>query len=213
MIIDADKMHSLWLENDRGDVWTYPDGACPGDEPEGFIYQHSVFPLHVTHRCHRAVLRSEVDACDHPASDVVKTRGWIDGVEGRECKCCNGTQVKQAEEPWPDTWDAAGSREVFTGSSGCIPDLALALARGSLVERTRSLLRGYWPRRYEMRTAIRIASDACERCMNSLMWMYGLKGGYRERSGEWRASNTECDFCRHMKADDTVPTRSEMVSG
>lgn len=196
MNINTSQLHTLWLENAEGDVWLYPDGEPPGSEPEGFIYQHSKFPCRLTHTILRGVLREEVDACDHPAADVRKTYGWIDGMEGRECARCSGTQVKAEAEPWPEAWDAHGSRQLMAGSSGYPRELALALARPSIRDRLRAALRGYFRLpAYPLDVAIRIAADACERCLNSLLHRYGQGDGYREFSAQWHKARTSCEFC------------------
>lgn len=203
MIIDTSKLHTLWRENADGDVWTYPDGACPGSEPKGFIYQHSIFPNHLQHTCLRSVLSTEVETCDHDPEFIKRTGGWIDGVKGRECMKCNGTQVINEDEEWPEKWDANGSRRVFEGSNGYSVELALAMCRPSFKERLVAASRGFFRlKTYPLDVAIRIAADNCERCMNVLLYKYGQNDGYREFSEEWHRCGTTCHFCEHLGRGD-----------
>lgn len=50
---------------------------------------------------------------------------------------------------------------------------------------------------YTLAEAIYVYCNACERCMNVLLYKY-LNGedGYEEYSEEWKKCNTECDWCR-----------------
>ena len=74
---------------------------------------------------------------------------------------------------------------VLEFSSSCSPDLVLALATGANGQRA-----------YKLDVALVIASEACERCMNSLAHLYGLAWGYPENGDEWQKTNTECEMCR-----------------
>lgn len=181
MIIDKKKLYTLWYENESGDklVPDFKQGGC--GPPKGFIYQHSRFPTQLQHSVLRFVLREEVDACEHPPENVVKTYGWVDGVEGRECKKCHGTQVKKLAECWPMGWDACGAREMICGSQGWQESLALKLANSG---------------EYTLSESIIVTATCCERCMNALAHRYGLEWGYPEYSKDWYKTNTECDFCR-----------------
>ena len=187
MNIDKSKLNILWYENEEGEKHVPGPDDIPGDQPKGFIYQHGMFPTQLTHNILRLVVREEVDACSHPAENIVKTYGWIDGMEGRECKACHGTQVKKVADPWPEKWDAEGSRSLMVGTSGWSEDLVLAMANSGDFMLFESIL---------------VAANACERCMNSLAHQYGLKWGYEEYSQEWAESNTSCEFC---------DTRNEVV--
>lgn len=194
MIIDESKLKTLWLENKDGEVcFNYMD------PPKGFIYQHSKFPCDLHHSVLRAVLKEEVMNCEHPNEYIRKTYGWIDGVEGRECALCGGTQTKQVDEEWPEEWNSDGCRHLFSGTSSYPGELVLAMSRLSIKERFIAAKRGYFKLKiYPVSKAIRIAADACERCLNSLLYMYGLDGGYKEFSDEWHKCGTECDFCKHL---------------
>ena len=194
MLIDESKLQTLWLENKDGE-------ACYDymNPPKGFIYQHSKFPCALHHTILRAVLKEEVNSCDHPVEHVRKTYGWIDGVEGRKCALCKGTQTKGTHEEWPEKWEADGCIQLMSGSSSYPGELALAMSRLSLKERIIALKRGYFAlKTYPLSVAIRICADTCERCLNSLLYMYGLNNGYKEFSDEWHKCGTECDFCKHL---------------
>ncbi len=50
---------------------------------------------------------------------------------------------------------------------------------------------------YTLGQAIWIYANACERCMNVLLYKYlDGKDGYAEFSEEWKKANTECGFCK-----------------
>ena len=50
---------------------------------------------------------------------------------------------------------------------------------------------------YTLEQAIWVYANACERCMNVLLYKYlDGKDGYEEYSEEWHKANTVCDFCR-----------------
>lgn len=58
---------------------------------------------------------------------------------------------------------------------------------------------------FTLEQAIWVYANACERCMNVLLYKY-LDGaeGYEEYSDEWHKANTVCDFCRkeqHLNND------------
>jgi hypothetical protein len=194
MNIDESKMESLWLENEKGEV-----SYDVVDPPEGFIYQHSKFPCTLNHNVLRAIVPKEVGSCDHPIEDIRKTYGWIDGIEGRRCARCGGTQTKKTTEDWPENWDASGSVSLISGSSSYPKNLVLALTRPTLKERLISLGRGFVRlKTYDLDKAIRIAADSCERCLNVLLYKYGQNDGYKEFSDEWHRCGTECQFCEHL---------------
>ena len=178
MKITKDMIPTLWYENEEGEKCMFDNGTTP---PKGFIYQHSQFPLTLNHQILRAVVTDEVKSCPHHEKDVKPTGGWIDGVEGRECVNCNGTQTRNTSEQWPDKWDAHGSRDIMTGSSSYPQDLVLAMANSN---------------DWDLSEAIIIAANSCERCMNALAEKYGLKWGYKEFGEEWQKCNTSCEFCK-----------------
>ena len=179
--IPKDSLLTLWYENEDGNKWA-PDleGGFP-ELPEGFVYQHSSFPNVLHHTVLKLTQRDEVDKCPHEDLYVSPTFGWVDGIEGRDCSMCGGTQIKSTDEDWPDVWDADGSQTLMTMESGYPDDLVLCIANS-----------GDWG----LRDAILIVANSCERCMNALAHKYGLDWGYEEGSKEWKKSNTVCDFCR-----------------
>ena len=185
---------TLWYENDAGVKWVPPIGVSI--PPHGFKYQHSQFPNYLRHTVLKLVQRDEVDNCTHPKDDVVKTYGWIDGIEGRECQRCKGTQVKSVDVEWPEKWDAEGSRDLFAGESGYQEDLVLAMAKDG---------------RYTLGESILLVANACERCMNSLAHKYGLKWGYPEKSEKWKKTNTQCDYCESMGTYKPSPPTEKLV--
>ncbi len=180
MNIDKSKLNTLWYENETGEKFVSLSNDGFSDIPEGFVYQHSAFPRTLRHNVLRFVVKGEVEACSHPAENVVKTYGWIDGMEGRECKRCHGTQVKKLADPWPEKWDAEGSRPFISMEDSWSEDLVLAMANSG---------------DFTLPEAILASANSCERCMNSLAYQYDLKWGYEEYSQEWMESNTSCGFC------------------
>lgn len=184
MKINKTKLLTLWYEDEKGNKFI-PDFTKnePDFPPEEFRFQHARFPCTLRETVNMSVIQKEVDECDHEQEFVHKTGGWIDGVEGRECKKCCGTQVKKIEDAWPEKWDANGSRQICAGESGWPEDLVLNMAKSG---------------DFKLSEAIIVAATSCERCMNSLAHKYGLDWGYEEESEEWKESRTYCDFCEHM---------------
>ncbi len=185
---------TLWYENVTGDRFV-PDltGDMPPNAPQGFVYQRSRFPRYLTESLLKLITSDEVNACFHP--DVRKDLGLIEGYEGRICEHCGGSQTKKLGEPWPDTWNAHGSREIGTGSTGWSSDLVLAMTRPSPQEQRIANDRGYTIRPMGLDRAILMAATACERCMNVLLWRHGLSDGYEENTPEWQKAGTSCELC------------------
>jgi hypothetical protein len=183
MKIDLTLLPTLWYEDGEGrrHVPSLEESEDLADPPPGFVYQLSRFPMTLHETMLRTVQANEVAACNHPAEDVRKTYGWIEGTHGRECMRCRGTQLRQEGEEWPDAWDAYGSREVMRGSSSWSEDLVLEMSR----PRWRFLGWLLGRERYSLSDAILIAANACERCLNALGYRYGLAWGYAEGSEEW----------------------------
>ena len=175
---------TLWYENDKGDRW-YPnlkaDYAGSADIPEGYNYQHSQFPTMLQHKILKIITAEEVDNCLHPGKYIVPKFGYIDGVEGRECKQCCGTQTRSVTEDWPTKWQSGHSRELMTGESGWSEDLVFAIAERN---------------GHKVGQAILQVANSCERCMNTLAHDYGLEWGYPKESEEYNRCGTVCDFCR-----------------
>ncbi len=195
MRIDLAKVPTLWYENEDGQRHILTDEElrdCP-KEPEAvkgekpFVYQHSQFPNVLHHTILKIVQASEVAACEHPAERIGRKGGLIDGLEGRECSWCYGAQTRKTGEEWPDEWEAYGSRSIGTGTSSRPEDLVLAMASRPWWK--------FWRTRYSLGDAIFIAANSCERCLNALGYLYGMKWGYAEGSVEWLESGTRCQFC------------------
>ena len=198
MIIEKSKLLTLWMEDEEGQKHI-PDFDEPPTNKynSGFIYQHSMLPTTLRHNILKIVVPAEVEQCKHPKSHIKKTGGWVDGIEGRECQLCNGTQVKpmnherpkwwpmsiwwpKIKKRWPKKWAAEGSRQIMAFESGWQEDLVLSMANTG---------------DYTLSESILISATSCERCMNSLAHKYGLKWGYPEYSEEWEKTNTSCHFC------------------
>jgi hypothetical protein len=179
MLIKREQLKIRWYEDGNCNDLGYPSFDSP--TPDNAEFQISRFPCQLTTSHHRLVKRDVVDKCRHPRKYIHPTYGWIDGVVGRECKLCHGTQTKKKWHLWPRKWDACGSRPVFEAHQGWQEDLALAIANSG---------------DYTLSEAIIIAATSCERCMNALAYKYGLEWGYAEGSDEWQRCGTSCQFCR-----------------
>ena len=198
----------LWYENDEGEPWvpTQEDLAngCE-DRPDGFIYQHSRWTNQLTHTCLRGVMAEEVAECEHSVEYIKMTGGWIEGIRGRECMACKGTQSCEENskwrraiarafrriaarvigwiDPWPKVWDAHGARELFAGSDTYSQDLVEAMIRDGC---------GF--------DEAVLRASGCERCMNALAHEFGLGWGYPRGGEEWAKTNTSCAWCEEEKA-------------
>ncbi len=209
-IASRPKIPILWWENEDGDRWVQSHGSeAP---PPGYIYQWSRFPTQLREHCLRTVQQDEVDACPHPPELIKKDLGIIDSMEGRECMRCHGYQSKNKGDPWPDKWEAHGSREVMVGVSSWSDDLVIAMIRPNSEELTKAVERfGEEPRLLEMDDAILMAATSCERCLNGLRWRYGLDDGYPPYGTEWDKAGTSCFMCRETDVWDWLlnkPTAS-----
>lgn len=193
---------TLWRENEKGDKWEYPDeDYFQATPPKEFILQVSRFPRALKTTWLKLVQPEEVEKCPHEDRYVNETFGWVDGVEGRECKMCHGTQIRNVGEPWPKKWDAHGSRELMSGEASWPEDLVLAMMRPSEEELKKSVERYGSPGRIleEMDDAIIVAAESCERCLNSLAHRYGLDWGYPRDSKDWEEARTRCHLCEPPK--------------
>lgn len=189
MKIEKEKLRTLWYEDKDGNVI---DCGKECVTPAGAKYQRTMFPNQLTDSILGLVDEQEVQKCRHPRKYVHPTYGWIDGIEGRECKVCHGRQTKKVFKhpigklfnflcPWPKKWDAYGSYRVMEGHATWSEDLVLAMANSG---------------DYTLRESILIAANSCERCMNSLAHKYGIEWGYPEYGEEWQKCGTSCEFCR-----------------
>jgi hypothetical protein len=145
-----DNLYTIWLENQEGVRFVVPErGADYEPPPEGFVYAHSELPIQVHHDIRQTVVKTEVEACKHPPGSIRPTGGWVDGVEGRKCIECGGSQTRNEDKPWPKTWGYGGSYPLMTGSSGYAQNLVLAMTRPTHKEIDLSIARamreGYAP--------------------------------------------------------------------
>lgn len=185
-------LYDLWWENEAGERYV---GDTPPDE---FVYQHSESSAS-THTVFRSVTQADVDACSHTGKIIADT-GLIDGLRGRRCLTCNGSQTVRENEPWPKWWHVSGALRIAEHHTTWDPELVLALVRPTRQQRIRSCLR--WlkadnPPLYPMKEAILITARACERCANALHYIYGVTedGGYPEGSNAWGKAGTSCRYC------------------
>jgi hypothetical protein len=195
--IEKDKLRTLWYENEDGDIFVPDFDEGPDEIPEGFHYQVSQFPNDLVMTMLYIVPQDRVDACPHSEDQIFPTDGWIDGVEGRECKECGGSQVKDTDEEWPGEWDGGGCQEILRGNSGWPEDLVLAIANSG---------------DFTLSEAVLISANSCERCLNALYFDYGLDDGYEEGSEEWQNCNTECEFCKDLKENVFTPPEDDESS-
>lgn len=179
MEIKKEHLDTLWFEDENGEKLEYL--GFDAGMPEGAVYQVSRFPNILNTKHLRLTDQKEVDKCKHPRKHVVPTYGWIDGIVGRRCNVCGGTQTKRKWRLWPKKWDGHGSRVAFSCDSSWSEDLVLAIVNSG---------------DYTLKEAIIIAATACERCMNALAHKYGLKWGYPEYGEEWKETGTVCQFCK-----------------
>jgi len=169
---------TLWYENEAGEKWL-PDMKDPlAEAPDGFKYQVSRFPTQLNTNWLKIVQADEVEACDHPEDWIRVDHGLIDGVEGQTCDKCGGYRSRKVGEEWPK-WEAYGSKDFMSGSSGWSEDLALALVKEG----------------FTLQNAIIVAASACERCMNVLAHECGLDWGYPEGSEDYNKCGTSCALC------------------
>jgi hypothetical protein len=182
MLIKKEHLQTLWYDDKDGNKITLSERQKEElVRPENAKYQVSQFPCTLRTSHLELISQEEVNKCKHPRKYIKPTYGWIDGIVGRECKLCHGTQTKKKWHLWSRKWDGYGSREVFAFNSGWNDDLALAIANSG---------------DYTLSEAIIIAARSCERCMNALAHKYGLDWGYEEGSEEWKKCGTSCDFCK-----------------
>lgn len=180
MKIDKEKdLKTLWYEDENGNVIPNDNELC---KPEGAVYQVSRFPKSLTTTYLKLIKCDDVDKCKHPRKYIVPTYGWIDGIVGRECKLCHGTQLKKKWHLWPKKWDAYGSREVFAANSTWNDEnTVLAMVNSG---------------DFTLSEAIIVYAGSCERCLNVLAYKYtNGEDGYAEYSDEWKKCGTSCKFC------------------
>jgi hypothetical protein len=179
MKIDKSKLKILWYEDANGNmIETSDDDGIP----KGALYQVSRFPNSLYTNHVELLNQEDVDKCKHPRKHVVPTYGWVEGIVGRKCNVCGGSQTKKKGlfHRWDKKWNGNGSRSVFTVHTTFSEDLVLAMVKSG---------------DYKLSEAIILASISCERCTNALRYKYGLDDGYEEYSEEWKKANTSCTLC------------------
>ena len=187
MKIKKEYLKTLWYEDKDGNFIGKPDFKNEPIVPDDAEYQVSRFPNVLRTSYLNLIKQKDVDKCKHPKKHIKKTGGWIDGVYGRKCDLCGGTQTRERWHLWPRKWDGYGSRKVFSANSSWSEDLVLAIANSG---------------DYSLTEAIIIAATSCERCMNVLAHRYVLDWGYEEGSKEWEKVGTSCQFCEDNVDDD-----------
>ena len=184
MKINKEDLKTLWYEDENGNKLEHVEFSC--EAPENAKYFASRFPCEVHEKHYKIIKQSDVDKCNHPRKYIVPTYGWVDGIVGRECKVCHGTQTKKKGilHRWGKKWDGGSSKETIAFISTYSEDLVLAMANSG---------------DYTLSESIIIAAMSCERCMNALAYKYGLNWGYEEYSEEWQKCGTLCEFCRESE--------------
>ncbi len=184
-----------WFENEKG------ERIIPDPEtldllyplPKDFKYQCHQDPLVLRTSVVELINQEDVDACNHPETRT--DHGLVDGLEGRICNHCGGTQIKNVGEPWPERWEGKGTRDFISTNNSYSEDLVLAMTRPSEKEIQTALDRGHTIKPMPLSRAIILAANSCERCMNVLYYRHGLDDGYEEFSEDWTRSNTRCKLC------------------
>lgn len=182
MKINKEKhLKTLWYEDEKGNVIPNNEELC---SPEGAVYQVSRFPKTLTTTYLRLIRQDDVDKCKHPKRYIIPTHGLKDGIAGRECTLCHGTQIKKKWHLWPKKWEGCGAREVFSGHSTWNNEKTiLAMVNSG---------------DFTLSEAIIVYAESCERCMNSLIFKYtNGEDGYAEYSEEWKKCGTSCKFCEN----------------
>ena len=129
MLIKKEHLETLWYENENGERISEAGFDIP-PTPE-VMYQVSRFPAQLTTSYLKLISPDEVDKCRHPRRYIKRTFGWIDGIVGRECMKCGGTQTKKKWRLWPRKWDGSGSRQALAFNCRWSDDLALAIVNNS----------------------------------------------------------------------------------
>lgn len=181
-VIKPEDTQTLWYENSKGKKWLPDLSKGEGlNPPKGYIYQVSKFPNNVRTNMLREVLPEEVEKCKHPEEHIRKTYGWVDGMEGRECALCKGTQLKKVKDEWPEKWEAHGSRDVLTMSTSWTEEEVMALVNDA---------------GYSLHEAIQLATSMCGRCLSSLLYDHDSKEAeFAEFSIDWFNENVSCKHC------------------
>ena len=181
MKIEKSMLKTLWYEDEDG-----KEIKCDEDEvdPKGAAYFVSRFPLCIRTKYYRLIKQENVDKCTHDRKYITHSNDCTDDYEKRICNFCGGTQVrKKGSSHWPKKWQAYGSRLSFEfESTANDQDTIIAMVNSG---------------DYTLSEALIVYSEACERCMNVLVYKYtNCKDGYPEFSDEWKKAGTCCQFCK-----------------
>ena len=180
MKIDKTKLQNYWYEDVDGNKLPLEENEV-GRYSKKTVFYVSRFPLELSTTHYRVIKQSDVDKCRHPRKSIRATGGWVEGIKGRECMECGGTQTKKKWHRWGKKWEGSGVREICALRGTYSEDLVLKMVNSG---------------EYNLSEAIIICSSVCERCLNVLYYKYfdGTEG-YAEHSEEWCKANTECEFC------------------
>jgi hypothetical protein len=190
---------TLWYEDQEGTIIPHVPGETPFHKKE--LYQHTR-SVSMRHHVLGAVSQKDVDACTHDETRM--TGGWVDGVEGRECRKCKGTQTRHVGEAWPEKWEGGSCYTVVEMTAGWDDNVVTAMVRSG---------------DYTARDAALISATACERCWNVLLDWYQednpstrdeVDNGYRIGSDEEGLAGTSCILCDEVTAmcqERAVPCR------
>ena len=178
MKIDKSKLKlGIWFEDCDGNMYE--------EKPENakHVTRRVCFPLQITTQ----VYNDYDKECNHPLKCRKRTLGWVDGIKGCECVRCGKTKVGKsyipfAFMPWKDGPDTRYAFSVNTTLGKFTQKCIVAMVNSG---------------DFELDEALVVMANACERCMNTLLFKY-LNGedGYPEYSEEWYKANTCCDFCK-----------------
>lgn len=147
---------------------------CPDNEVESDAVRRTIPDNEIVYyrRCFPLELHNQIDEyCYHPKNPVVK---WL----CRRSKLMYKIFSKGKDRTFKNIMDC-------TTTYGSGQECIVAMVNSG---------------DYTLEQAIWVYANACERCMNVLLYKY-LNGtdGYPEFSEEWHRANTVCDFCRKQE--------------
>jgi len=182
MKINKNDLRSFWFTDKNGNF--IGETKFEAETHNCEVFYVSRFPTKLITQHYRVSLQSEVDACKHPRKFIKPTYGLCDGLVGRKCELCHGTQVKNKWTLWPKKWDGDAFHPILETSSTYDDTIILKMANSG---------------DYTLGEAILLYTSACERCMNVLAHKYtNGEEGYLEYSDEWKLANTNCKFCEDV---------------
>ena len=189
MKIDKSKLKiGLWYEDGNGNVIPH-DINCV-DPPDEAVTYHTCWPLRLTEDVW--AYYTNKDICRHPLKYRERTFGWVKGIKGCRCKGCGKEKIGKKYIPFfLMKWQTGSSSyELFSGhthiGSGSQDCIVAMVNSGD----------------YTLEEAIVAFGNACERCMNVLLYKYlDGKEGYPEYSEEWKKCGTVCEWCKDESTD------------